>query len=292
MHKSVLLQETLEYLNCNKKSVVLDCTVGCAGHAVEILKIISPKGRLIGIDADKDTLKEAEKKLKIFNGSFKLFHENFVNFNKVLDDLNIKKVDAMLFDFGISSFQLDDGQRGFSFKNSGPLDMRMDKTKGLPLWRVLENMTEIQVGNIIKDFGEERQWRKIARAIIEARRISPIHDSGRFAQIIANAFNYTYRTKIHPATKTFQAFRIFINDELGVIKEALLKAPEFLKKNGRVVVISFHSLEDRIVKRTFKVFTESGMLKTLTKKPITANRQEISENPRSRSAKLRSAERI
>jgi len=292
VHKSVLLQETLEYLNCNKKSVVLDCTVGCAGHAVEILKIISPKGRLIGIDADKDTLKEAEKKLKIFNGSFKLFHENFVNFNKVLDDLNIKKVDAMLFDFGISSFQLDDGQRGFSFKNSGPLDMRMDKTKGLPLWRVLENMTEIQVGNIIKDFGEERQWRKIARAIIEARRISPIHDSGRFAQIIANAFNYTYRTKIHPATKTFQAFRIFINDELGVIKEALLKAPEFLKKNGRVVVISFHSLEDRIVKRTFKVFTESGMLKTLTKKPITADRQEISENPRSRSAKLRSAERI
>jgi len=292
VHKSVLLQETLEYLNCNKKSVVLDCTVGCAGHAIEILKIISPKGRLIGIDADKDTLKEAEKKLKIFNGSFKLFHENFVNFNKVLDDLNIKKVDAMLFDFGISSFQLDDGQRGFSFKNSGPLDMRMDKTKGLPLWRVLENMTEIQVGNIIKDFGEERQWRKIARAIIEARRISPIHDSGRFAQIIANAFNYTYRTKIHPATKTFQAFRIFINDELGVIKEALLKAPEFLKKNGRVVVISFHSLEDRIVKRTFKVFTESGMLKTLTKKPITADRQEISENPRSRSAKLRSAERI
>lgn len=292
MHKSVLLQETLEYLNCNKKSVVLDCTVGCAGHAVEILKIISPKGRLIGIDADKDTLEEAEKNLKIFNGSFKLFHENFVNFNKVLDDLNIKKVDAMLFDFGISSFQLDDGQRGFSFKNSGPLDMRMDKTKGLPLWRVLENMTEIQVGNIIKDFGEERQWRKIARAIIEARRISPIHDSTRFAQIIANAFNHTYRTKIHPATKTFQAFRIFINDELGVIKEALLKAPEFLKKNGRVVVISFHSLEDRIVKRTFKVFTESGMLKTLTKKPITADRQEISENPRSRSAKLRSAERI
>ena len=292
MHKSVLLQETLEYLNCNKKSVVLDCTVGCAGHAVEILKIISPKGRLIGIDADKDTLEEAEKKLKIFRGSFKLFHENFVNFNKVLDDLNIKKVDAMLFDFGISSFQLDDGQRGFSFKNSGPLDMRMDKRKGLPLWRVLESMTEIQMGNIIKDFGEERQWRKIARSIIEARRISPIHDTGRFAQIIANAFNYTYRTKIHPATKTFQAFRIFINDELGVIKEALLKAPEFLKKNGRVVVISFHSLEDRIVKRTFKVFTESGMLKTLTKKPITANRQEISENPRSRSAKLRSAERI
>jgi len=145
VHKSVLLQETLEYLNCNKKSVVLDCTVGCAGHAVEILKIISPKGRLIGIDADKDTLEEAEKNLKIFNGSFKLFHENFVNFNKVLDDLNIKKVDAMLFDFGISSFQLDDGQRGFSFKNSGPLDMRMDKTKGLPLWRVLENMTEIQL---------------------------------------------------------------------------------------------------------------------------------------------------
>lgn len=292
MHKSVLLQEALKYLNCNKKSVVLDCTIGCAGHALEILKIISPKGKLIGIDADRDTLEEAEKKLKIFKGSFRLFHKNFVDFDKILDNLSIKEVDAMLFDLGVSSFQLDDGQRGFSFKNKGPLDMRMDKTKGLPLWRALENMTEIQIGTIIKDFGEERHWRRIARAIIEARRIAPIHDSGRLAETVMSALSRDYSSKINPATKTFQAFRIFINDELHMIREALLKAPGFLKKSGRIVVISFHSLEDRIVKRTFKAFTESDIFKTLTKKPVTASEHEIFENPRSRSAKLRSVERI
>jgi 16S rRNA (cytosine1402-N4)-methyltransferase len=292
VHKSVLMQETLKYLNCNKDTVVLDCTVGCAGHAIEILKAISPIGRLIGIDADKDTLAEAENRLRDFKGNLRLFHENFVNLDKILASLNIKKVDAMLFDFGVSSFQLDDGQRGFSFKNNGPLDMRIDRTKGVPLWRALEEMAETQIGAIIKDLGEERRWRKIARAIVEAKRIAPIRDSGRFAEIITNAIGRAYIPGINPATRTFQAFRIFINDELNLIQKTLLKAPGFLNKNGRIVAISFHSLEDRIVKHTFKAFAESGILRVLTKKPVIPGRQEISENPRSRSAKLRSVERI
>jgi 16S rRNA (cytosine1402-N4)-methyltransferase len=292
VHKSVLLHETLKYLNCKENSVVLDCTVGCAGHALEILKIISPKGLLVGIDADNAALEEAEKRLKIFKGSFKLFHDNFIDFDKVLNDSGIKEVDAMLFDLGISSFQLDDGQRGFSFKSKGPLDMRMDKTKGLPLWRVLETMPENQIGVIIKDLGEERYWRRIARAIVEARRIAPIHNSCRLAEIITSALGYKRGSRINPATKAFQAFRIFINDELNAIRGTLLKAPEFLRKGGRIVVISFHSLEDRIVKHSFKAFSESGMLKTLTKRPVSPSEREISENPRSRSAKLRSAERV
>jgi 16S rRNA (cytosine1402-N4)-methyltransferase len=292
VHKSVLLHETLKYLNCKENSVVLDCTAGCAGHALEILKTISPKGLLIGIDADKDTLEEAEKKLKIFKKSYKLFHSNFSDFDNVLNNLGIKEVDAMLFDLGISSFQLDDAQRGFSFRNKGLLDMRMDRTKGLPLWRLLETMPESQIGAIIKDFGEERYWRRIARAIVEARRINPVRSCLRLSEIIASALGHKRNFRINPATKTFQAFRIFLNDELNSIKGALLKAPGFLKKGGRIVVISFHSLEDRIVKHTFRNFSDSNILKVLTKRPISTGENEISLNPRSRSAKLRSAERI
>jgi 16S rRNA (cytosine1402-N4)-methyltransferase len=259
---------------------------------LEILKTISPKGLLIGIDADKDALEEAGRKIKIFNGSFKLFHNNFIDFDKVLNNSGIKEVDAMLFDLGISSFQLDDAQRGFSFKSGGPLDMRMDRTTGLPLWKLLETMPESQIGAVIRDFGEERYWRKIARAIVEARRIDHIQSCLRLSEIVASAIGYKPSFKINPATKTFQAFRIFLNDELNSIKGALQKAPRFLKKGGRIVVISFHSLEDRIVKQTFRAFSGNGMLKVLTKRPISTTENEISLNPRSRSAKLRSAERI
>ena len=292
MHKSVLLHETLKYLNINEKSVVLDCTLGCAGHALEILKIVSRKGMLIGIDADGETLEQAKKKLEVFNDGFRLFHNNFIDFDKALNDSGIKQVDAMLFDLGISSFQLDDGQRGFSFKSKGPLDMRMDRTKGLPLWKLLETMEESRIGAIIKDFGEERHWRRIARAIVEARRIAPVQNSEMLAQTVSGALGYKRSSRINPATKVFQAFRIFINNELHSIRDALSKAPKFLKKGGRIVVVSFHSLEDRIVKHSFKSFSESGILKTLTKRPVCPGEREISENPRSRSAKLRCAERI
>jgi 16S rRNA (cytosine1402-N4)-methyltransferase len=292
VHNSVLPREAISYLDCSKKSIVLDCTLGCAGHAKEILEIISPRGRLVGLDADRESIEFARGKLRGFKGSFDIVNENFLNFDSVLSRLGIPKVDAMLFDLGISSFQLDDNSRGFSFQNKATLDMRMDTTKGMPLWQALDRMKEQDIGSVIRDFGEERYWRSIAKAIASARMESPIKDSSRLAEVIKNAVHFSKRSRIHPATRTFQAFRIFVNNELDVLRKTLLKVPGFLCKGGRVVVISFHSLEDRIVKHTFKGLAAQGDLKILTKKPVRPGAEEVSENPRSRSAKLRAAERI
>ncbi len=292
MHNSVLPCEAIKYLKCGKRSVVLDCTLGCAGHAKNILEIISPQGRLVGLDADAGSVEFAKGRLKSFKGSFDIVNENFLNFDSVLTRLGIPHVDAMLFDLGISSFQLEDNLRGFSFQNKGPLDMRMDTGKGRPLWQILHSMKEQDIGSVIKNFGEERYWRRIAKAIASARMESPIKDSSRLAEVISNAVYFSKRSKIHPATRTFQAFRIFVNDELDILRKTLLKVPGFLCKGGRVVVISFHSLEDRIVKHVFKDFAARGDLKILTKKPVRPSAEEISENTRSRSAKLRAAERI
>jgi 16S rRNA (cytosine1402-N4)-methyltransferase len=292
VHNSVLTREAIRYLKCNKKSIVLDCTLGCGGHAKDILEIISPQGRLIGLDADRESIEFARCRLKGFEGSFDIVNENFLNFDSVLSRLGIPQVDAMLFDLGISSFQLDDNSRGFSFQNKATLDMRMDTTKGMPLWQALNSMKEQDIGSVIRDFGEERYWRRIAKVIASARMESPIKDSLQLAEIIKNAAHFSKRSRIHPATRTFQAFRIFVNDELDVLRKTLLKVPGFLCKGGRVVVISFHSLEDRIVKHAFKVFAAQSDLKILTKKPVRPEAEEIFENPRSRSAKLRAAERI
>ncbi len=292
MHKSVLLDETLEYLGCKKKHVILDCTIGGAGHAGKILEAIAPGGRLIGIDADKLTLETAAKNLKRFEGAFNLINENYRNLDKVLADLDIRDVDAMLFDLGTSSFQLDEASRGFSFLRDGPLDMRLDKERGLPLWQALRKMGETEIGVIIRDFGEERYWRRIAKAIVTENRIAPVKDTLRFAAIVRDAVKYRPGSRIDPATRTFQGFRIFINDELNALKEALIKAPRFLKRGGRIVVISFHSLEDRIVKHTFRGMAKEKILKILTKKPVRPMETEILDNPRSRSSRLRAAERL
>ena len=256
MHKSVLLDKALEYLGCRKKQVVLDCTIGGAGHAEKILESILPGGKLIGIDADRLTIKTARRNLKSFEGAFKIVNENYRNLDKVLTAIGIRSVDAMLFDLGTSSFQLDDASRGFSFLREGPLDMRMDKERGLPLWQALRKMGEDEIGAIIRDLGQERYWRRIAKAIVTEDRISPIKDTLRLAMIVRDAAKYRPGLKIDPATRTFQAFRIFINDELNALKEALLKAPRFLSSGGRIVVISFHSLEDRIVKHTFRAMAK------------------------------------
>ena len=293
MHKSVLLNQTLEYLDCKNRKIVLDCTVGGAGHAKEILKKLSPGGKLIGIDADKEALKIAEENLKEFKeSSFTLVNENFRNFDKVLTNLGIGSVDAMLFDLGISSFQLGDEARGFSFSKGKCLDMRMDTEKGEPLWQALSRLREDELGEIIRDFGEERYWRKVAKAIVLERRKSPIREALRLAEIVRGAVRYSPRSKIDPATRTFQALRIFVNDELGALGEALDKIGSFLSSDGRVVIISFHSLEDRIAKHAFRGLAKEGILEILTKKPVMADEAEVKENPRSRSAKLRAAKRI
>jgi len=293
VHKSVLLYEAIEYLKCEKKKLILDCTVGAAGHAREILKRLPPGGRVIGIDADKGALEIARVNLKDFeNSSFSLINANFKDFDKVLSDLKIKKIDGMLFDLGISSIQLDDESRGFTFLKSGPLDMRMDQDTGKPLWQVLRTLSERELGEIIRDLGEERYWRKIAKKIRSEEKQEPIQDSKRLAEIIRETVGYRTKGKIDPSTRTFQALRIFVNDELGSIKETLRKVSSFLNPGARVVVISFHSLEDRIVKHVFRGMAKEEKVKILTKKPITPSIEEISQNPRSRSAKLRACERI
>jgi len=293
VHTSVLLYEAIDYLKCEKKKTIVDCTVGAAGHTKEILKRLSPDSRLIGLDQDKAILDRAKEALRDFdNKNLLLLNENFRDIDKVLRQQKIDYIDGMLFDLGVSSFQLSDAARGFSFLTEGPLDMRMDAGTGSPLSEVLRRLTEKELGEIIRDLGEEKFWRRISKAIFSEQKREPIKDSLRLANIVRKASSYKSYSKIDPATRTFQALRIYVNDELGALKETLVKAGSFLSKEARIVVISFHSLEDRIVKHTFREMAKEGILKVITKKPIRPSDQECSINPRSRSAKLRAAERI
>ncbi|MFC1807189.1 16S rRNA (cytosine(1402)-N(4))-methyltransferase RsmH [Candidatus Omnitrophota bacterium] len=292
MHKSVLLDEALDYLECEDKKILLDCTIGGAGHTKEIIKRLPPGGRLIGIDADRDAIEIATENLRGLEDKFTLVHENFRNLDKVLGRLNIDKVDGMLFDLGISSFQLQDEERGFSFLKGQDLDMRMDRSSGKPLSQIINKMYEDELGSIIRDYGQERFWRRVAKQIVSERKREPIEDPQRLAQIVRSVVRPSGKSKIDPATRTFQALRIFVNDELNALKEAMDKIDRFLRKGGRVAVISFHSLEDRIVKLRFKELARQDQMLILTKKPLRPQLSETEENPRSRSACLRVAEKI
>jgi 16S rRNA (cytosine1402-N4)-methyltransferase len=272
---------------------VVDATVGGGGHSEEILKKILPGGMLMGIDADKDALAIARERLKSFNGSFALVNDNFRNIDRILKIQNIKSVDAVLLDVGISSYQLDDTSRGFSIRSDSRLDMRMDQSSTLTAYDVVNKYKEEKLSEIIEEFGQERFHNRVARFIREAREHKAIETTGELAGIVKRAVGYKYRNlKIDPATRTFQAIRICVNDELGALEEALKSAIFWLKPGGRIVVISFHSLEDRIVKNMFKGYSKLGVLKIITKKPLIPEREEVINNPRSRSAKLRVAERL
>jgi 16S rRNA (cytosine1402-N4)-methyltransferase len=289
----VLLNKTVSYLNLSKGAVVVDATVGGGGHSEEILKNILPDGRLIGIDADPDALVIAGERLKSFSGYFTLVNDNFRNIDRILKIQNIKNVDAVLLDIGISSYQLDDASRGFSIRSDASLDMRMNRGSDITAYDVVNKYKEDKLSEIIEKFGEERFHNRIARFIKDARQRKPIETTGELAAIVTRAVGYKYRNlKIHPATRTFQAIRIYVNDELGALEEALKSAIFWLKTGGRIAVISFHSLEDRIVKNIFKGYSKLDVLKIITKKPLIPEREEVIENPRSRSAKLRVAERI
>ena len=293
MHQSVLLNEAVSYLNLSKGAVVVDATIGAGGHSEEILKNILPGGMLIGIDADREALAIAGERLKSFSGSFTLINDNFRNIDRILKIQNIKNVDAVLLDIGISSYQLDDASRGFSIRSDASLDMRMDQSSGITAYDVVNKYTEDKLSEIIEKFGEERFHNRVARFIKDARERKRIETTEELAAIVKRAVGYKYRNlRIHPATRTFQAIRIFVNDELGALEETLKSAVFWLKPGGRIVVISFHSLEDRIVKNTFKGYSKLGVLKIITKKPLIPEREEVIKNPRSRSAKLRVAERI
>ena len=293
-HVSVLSQEAIDFLAIRRGGTYLDATLGLGGHSCEIAKRLGAQGHLIGFDKDTNALEmarrrlaEAEQQLQNDGPRITLIHASYA---EVAQHVQPKSLDGLLADLGISSMQLQDAGRGFSFQAEGPLDMRMDPHGELTADQVVNHMSERELADVIYEFGEERRSRRIARAICRAR---PIRTTAHLAQVIsvaARPMNSSER-RIHPATKTFQALRIFVNHELDDLKELLASAPSVLVPRGRLVVISFHSLEDRIVKDSLRDGASAGKYELLTKKPVTATEDEIDRNPRSRSAKLRSAAR-
>lgn len=293
MHKPVMLKEAIDYLNLRDGSVVVDATLGLGGHSRVIAGIISPNGRLIAIDKDEEALSRAKEELADFSSRCIFAHEDFRNLDAVLEKNRIRGVDAFLFDLGVSSLQLDDRSRGFSFRGEGPLDMRMDRKSYISAYDLLNNLTEEEIASLIYRFGQERFSRRIAHAIVDARRRAPLSTTQELADLIMRVFPGKMRhQRIHPATRTFQALRIAVNRELEALEEALQKAVLFLNPGGRICVISFHSLEDKIVKETFKGLAKTEKFQLLFKKILTPAEEEVRENPRARSAKMRVIERI
>jgi len=290
-HKPVMVDEVIRYLQPEKGDIMVDCTVGTAGHSYEIAKLILPQGRLIAIDQDEEVLAFTRKRLKEFK-NYQIVHQNFKNIDLILEELGLKKgeIDGFLFDLGVSSFQLDSPERGFSFRFSGYLDMRMNRENSVTAFDLVNNLTAEELERIFREYSQERYARRIAKAIIKAREKETISTTIQLADIIKRAV--PTRTSIHPATRVFQALRIVVNQELESLSSALKKAVEFLKPGGRICVISFHSGEDRIVKNEFRHFAQSRLLNIITKKPVLPSAQEITANPRVRSAKLRVGERI
>ena len=292
LHKPVMSDEALEHLELSPGNIALDCTVGCGGHAQAILNSVLPGGRLIGIDWDKDALEEARKSLVDYKGHFDLFCDNFANAAAVLDACKVKKIDACLVDLGMSSLQLENPGRGFSIKYDGPLDMRMDKKSRIDASQIVNDLPEYELMKLLRAYGEERFARSIARGIARARSKKPIATTWELAKVVTGSMPARFRhRKIHPATRTFQALRIAVNKELGNLEQILDVMPGYLKEGSRICVISFHSLEDRIVKRFFKKSAAEKTLKIITKKPLVPRDAETKENPRARSAKLRVAEK-
>lgn len=291
-HKPVMCIEAIGCLKLKPGLTVVDATIGTAGHASKILEAITPGGRLIGIDRDSDSLAIAEGNLKEYQNNVTLVHSDFRNIDKVLDSLNIGQVDGILLDLGVSSYQLDTKERGFSFRYDAPLDMRMDKTSYIAAYDLVNNLTEKEISDILWSFGQERWHNAIAKHLVRERIGVPVSTTAQLRDIVLKAIPHKFgRSRIHPATRTFQALRIAVNRELEALDEALSKVPRFLKKGGVISVISFHSLEDRIVKHNFKELGQKGVYHVITKKPITPEDDEVTDNPRARSGKLRAARR-
>lgn len=288
-----MLEEILEYLNLGPGKIIVDATVGTAGHSAGIIDKISPGGKLICIDRDEESLAIARERLCHAGQSCQFIYGNFAEIDKVLELLNIKNIDGVLFDLGLSSLQLGDPQRGFSFQNEGPLDMRMDRNSYISAYDLVNNLNEDEISALLWNFGEERWHHRIAHVLTQEREAHPISTTRELADIVIRAIPSRFRHRhyrIHPATRTFQAMRIAVNRELENLEQALCKAINMLKPEGRICVISFHSLEDRIVKMTFKRFSLEGKITILTQKPIGPLLGEARENPSSRSAKLRVAQ--
>ena len=307
-HVSVLLHEAVDALNVQPDGIYLDGTLGGAGHSLEICKRLSPHGRLIGVDRDEAALKAAEQRLARYCDRVTLVHDNFENLTAILDRLGIEAVDGMLFDLGVSSPQLDDAERGFSYMADAPLDMRMDRTSALTAFEVVNNWPREELRRILSVYGEERYAGRIAAAIERARSDRPVETTGELVHIIKSAMPpAALREKQHPAKRSFQAIRIAVNDELGAVERMMQAAIGRLKPGGRLAVITFHSLEDRIVKSAMNEAAQGctcpkefpvcvcgrvPQVRLVSRKPILSSAQELEENPRARSAKLRVAEKI
>jgi 16S rRNA (cytosine1402-N4)-methyltransferase len=291
-HVPVLLNEALQYLAVKPGATVVDCTLGLAGHSAEILRRLGPEGRLIGFDRDPQAMELAAAKLDEVRAELGSQAPRVELIGQAFSSapMHVKPgtVDALLADFGVSSLQLDEATRGFSFMADGPLDMRMDTRRGDTAEQVVNEASERELADLIYEYGEERRSRRIARAIVRGR---PVTTTGQLAQIVRAAAPAMKQDRIHPATRTFQALRIYVNRELDEIRALMEAAPKLLKPSGRLAVISFHSLEDRIVKDSLREGAHKGIWNLLTKKPVTATDEEMDRNPRSRSAKLRAGER-
>lgn len=295
-HTPVLVQEVLAYLQPRPGGVYLDCTVGGGGHAEAILQEAGETGRLVGLDRDPEALVVAAERLRPFGARVRLVHGDYRELSHLASVLNLTEVSGVLFDLGVSSLQLNDPSRGFSLTLEGPLDMRMDRSRGGPTAReLLHQLSAEDLTEIIRRYGEERWARRIAGRIVEERKRRPLTTTRELAEVVAAVIPRRFwPRRIHPATRTFQALRIVVNQELEGLAGALEAAARLLRPEGRICVIAFHSLEDRVVKHLFRRLAAPGAipgLRILTPRPITPRPAEVMQNPRSRSAKLRAAER-
>ena len=293
VHIPVMAQEVMQFLNLKPGAIVVDGTLGTAGHSQMMAQAVSPGGQLIGIDRDGHSLAVAAQRLKEFSSQCHLIQDDYRNLNQILHQLGIQEVDAMLFDLGISSYQLDNPERSFSLKLEGPLDMRMDQESFISAYDLVNSLSEREISTILRNFGQERWHNRIAHYLVAQRVRNPIESTKDLTDTILKAIPHRYHyQKIHPATRTFQAIRIAVNRELEALEIVLDKSIDSLKVGGRIAVIAFHSLEDRIVKEKFRTFAKAGRLQLLTKKPLRPTDQETDNNPRSRSARLRVAQRL
>jgi len=307
-HVPVMVEEIVDYLNCSPGKTYVDGTLGGGGHAQAILEAIRPNGLLLGIDRDPDAISHCKAFLHPFKPNVRIFHDNFTNLPQILSQLHTRKVDGILLDLGLSLYQLEASGRGFSFMRDEPLDMRMNPESGHTAAEFVNELPEKELAKVIAQYGEERWAPRIARAIVADRRQQAINSSRQLARIVEQAIPARYRRgRIHPATRAFQAFRIAVNEELDALDIFLNDAVNFLNPEGRLCILSFHSLEDRIVKERFRALAKgctcppqfpmcvcgkSPQVAVLTKRAVRPGEAEVQENPRARSAKLRAAERL
>ena len=306
-HVSVLLDEVIEGLNIKPDGIYVDGTLGGAGHSSEIAKRLTAGGRLIGIDRDKSAIAAASNRLEPYKDRVTIVRDNYLNTLDILEELGIDRIDGMLLDLGVSSYQFDEGERGFSYREDAPLDMRMDQRDELTAFTVVNEYTENELFRLIRDYGEDQFAKNIAKHIVRNRAVKPIETTLELAEIIKAAIPAKFREKGHPAKKTFQAIRIEVNSELDILKNSINGLIDALKPGGRLCIISFHSLEDKIVKNAFRIAENPCICpkefpvcvcgrkskgRVVTRKAITASEGELENNNRAHSAKLRIFERI